>query len=853
MHEGQAVAPPTPLPWYPDALAWQMTSSKKVVRKSPPFAQFQKFLVSETSVGNMSRQEAVSMIPPLLLDVRPDMAVLDLCAAPGSKAAQLLEMVHGGEEARMRKAARAIKETAGRQMSPDDAEISREIAEEEARQPDFPDDGRATGLLVANDMDYKRAYMLVHQLKRLNSANLIVTNHDATQYPSIRLPTPPRAGGRTAAPRALKFDRILADVPCSGDGTPRKNVNVWRDWNPGNALGLHPSQARILVRALQMLRVGGRVVYSTCSMNPVENEAVVAAAVARCGGSANVDIVDCANQLPDLKRRPGLSSWIVMDKSGTVRRSWEEVEAAREENVESGLEPEHGLGKLTPQLFPPAEDDEQPPLERCMRVYSHLQDTGAFFIAVLEKKKEIRARPEDPPKATATANEPAPGTGTAPVTSIVNEIEANTANGAEPLERVAAVDALVQNPNQPVQAEPPVLAEEHQDGVAPNGNTVAQKREADGAEVEDKTSSPSKRMKLQPAEVETQEAPTAAEPLAKPIMSSLTPRANLVAQKRKGAAPVEDPFKFLPPSHPTLTDIRSFYGLDDRFPADRFMVRNAAGEPTKAIYYTSALARDILVTNEGSGVRFVQCGVKMFVRQDVQRADVCRWRIQTEGLPLLDPWVGEPRVRRLRSRAVLREVLREMFPKVEGWGAKEGWGTFGDELRQSDMGCFVLRVEPGVGEDAVEDRLVLPLWKGLKSVNLMLPKEDRKAMLLRLFDEDVPLVDHSQKGKGKQNLAEVQEGDQEVASERAMRKNSSSDPDGAEVGAADDAAVDGSVVPDDADGAEDAAEMDVDGVEAEGSRGADESALANDARKEEADLKTELAKDMDSEGAASPP
>lgn len=70
-----------------------MTTPKNVVRRFPPFAAFQKFLVSETSVGNISRQEIVSMIPPLLIDLKPGMSVLDLCAAPGSKSAQLLETV----------------------------------------------------------------------------------------------------------------------------------------------------------------------------------------------------------------------------------------------------------------------------------------------------------------------------------------------------------------------------------------------------------------------------------------------------------------------------------------------------------------------------------------------------------------------------------------------------------------------------------------------------------------------------------------------------------------------------------------------------------------------------------------
>ncbi len=180
-HEGQLIDPPKPLSWYPNDLAWHMTSSKKVVRRSRPFAAFQKFLVSETGVGNMSRQEAVSMIPPLLMDVRPGMTVLDLCASPGSKSAQLLEMLHDGEEARIRRIVREMRQAEGRAVSPDGEKIVREM-QEEVQRPDWDaDDGRATGLLVANDVDYQRCHMLIHQLKRRSSPNLIVTNHDATQ------------------------------------------------------------------------------------------------------------------------------------------------------------------------------------------------------------------------------------------------------------------------------------------------------------------------------------------------------------------------------------------------------------------------------------------------------------------------------------------------------------------------------------------------------------------------------------------------------------------------------------------------------------------------------------------------
>ncbi|KAL9098186.1 MAG: hypothetical protein Q9187_009712, partial [Circinaria calcarea] len=261
-YEGDFVEAPRPVTWYPDQLAWFMTTPKNVIRRFPPFASFQKFLVAESDVGNISRQEVVSMIPPLLMDIKPGMTVLDLCAAPGSKSAQLIEMVHGGEEERAR---RVVSDMANG--------LNRSESE------NYGDDGRSTGLLIANDVDYKRAHMLVHQMKRLSSPNTIVTNHDATIYPSIKLPSEPSPSGKPIPNRYLKFDRILADVPCSGDGTARKNVEIWRNWTPSNGLGLHMTQVRILVRALQMLKVGGRVVYSTCSMNPVEDEAVLATAI----------------------------------------------------------------------------------------------------------------------------------------------------------------------------------------------------------------------------------------------------------------------------------------------------------------------------------------------------------------------------------------------------------------------------------------------------------------------------------------------------------------------------------------------------------------------------------------------
>ena len=70
------------------------------------------------------------------------------------------------------------------------------------------------------------------------------------------MPDPALPGQQTV----LKFDRILCDVPCTGDGTLRKNADIWPKWNPINSANLHGIQYRIAKRGLELLAVGGRMV-----------------------------------------------------------------------------------------------------------------------------------------------------------------------------------------------------------------------------------------------------------------------------------------------------------------------------------------------------------------------------------------------------------------------------------------------------------------------------------------------------------------------------------------------------------------------------------------------------------------
>ncbi len=762
-YDGLPVSPPQPVPWYPDSLAWWMTTSKTVIRKFPPFAAFQRFLVSETSVGNISRQEVVSMIPPLLMDVRPGMAVLDLCAAPGSKAAQLLEMVHQGEEARVRKVMRSIEKSLGGegggegQKEEEDDDDDDDDDEDPAAQlsADPSDDGRATGILVANDSDYKRSHLLIHQLKRLSSPNIIVTNHDATIYPSLRLPPLPQPSDAPSSKRQptryLKFDRILADVPCSGDGTLRKNITLWKDWNPGNALGLHLTQVRILVRALQMLKPGGRVVYSTCSLNPVENESVVAAAIAQCGGPAKVAILDNGDQLPLLQRRPGLTTWPVVDKSGREWRSWAEVEAFVASDESAGT----ALNRVVPTMFA-NEASAQLPLERCLRVYPHLQDTGGFFIVVLEKRAEFKATTVSAGVPATKKQEKQAKQEVVSAAEAAETAENGDTNGAD-LTRSDEDGSAESRPAKKPQVEAGEAPQEAAAAEAVAADTGDLKRLAEDGSAE-KRSAKKPRVEVGEAPQEEAAAEAAAAETAEEPADEAAEPTPAAEPRRKPAGPYEEPFKYLAADHAVVRDIQAFYHLSPRFPADRFMVRNAYGEPAKAIYYTSGLVRDVLVSNSsassgGGGVKFVHGGVRMFVKQEAPSAEVCRWRIQAEGLPLLAGYVGTERVVRLRRKATLKALLVEMFPKFSdgGWRAL---GEVGERLPELGMGCFVLKVEPDEKEaadagdgDVPLEPMALPLWKSFHSLNLMLPKEDRAAMLLRIYNDTTPLVNNALRDK----------------------------------------------------------------------------------------------------------
>lgn len=154
-------------------------------------------------------QEPSAMAPAAYLDAQPGEKILDLCAAPGGKSTQI---------------AGAMQEQ---------------------------------GLLISNEIHPARARILSENIERMGIPNAIVTNMAPADL-SSHFP--------------LFFDRIMVDAPCSGEGMFRKNDEAITQWSPENVILCAKRQQEILEQADLMLRMGGRMVYSTCTFSPEEDE-----------------------------------------------------------------------------------------------------------------------------------------------------------------------------------------------------------------------------------------------------------------------------------------------------------------------------------------------------------------------------------------------------------------------------------------------------------------------------------------------------------------------------------------------------------------------------------------------------
>lgn len=154
-------------------------------------------------------QEPSAMAPAEYINARPGERILDLCAAPGGKSTQIGAKMQG------------------------------------------------KGILICNEIHPARAKILSENIERMGICNAIVTNETPERLSEVF---------------EMYFDKILVDAPCSGEGMFRKSETAREEWSLQNVIQCAARQDDILACAAKMLKPGGRLVYSTCTFAPEENE-----------------------------------------------------------------------------------------------------------------------------------------------------------------------------------------------------------------------------------------------------------------------------------------------------------------------------------------------------------------------------------------------------------------------------------------------------------------------------------------------------------------------------------------------------------------------------------------------------
>lgn len=268
------------------------------------------------SASALSFQEVVSALPAIVLDVSPFHRVLDMCAAPGSKTLHVMD------------------EMLGRTW---DTDVCR-------------------GVLVASEKDrVKATQTLPARLKRYHAPNVLCTRCDGTQWP--RLYTSSVSTAVDAEWEQVRFDRIICDVPCSGDGTLRKEPSLPTTWSAAYVKSLVPTQVALLRRGIDLLEKDGILVYSTCSLNPKEDEEVVCTVLSQLS-EGEVELLDVN---------------AILDRKGIHLRS----RGALKNPVEEGV-----------NTVPSSYDGS-----KMLRVWPHRDNTGGFFVAALRRRSFVDLTP----------------------------------------------------------------------------------------------------------------------------------------------------------------------------------------------------------------------------------------------------------------------------------------------------------------------------------------------------------------------------------------------------------------------------------------------------------------------------
>lgn len=169
----------------------------------------------EHLLGYYYVQEIASMLPVIMLKPKPEERILDLCASPGSKTTQIAANLEN------------------------------------------------TGVIIANDLQLGRIKILASNLERCGVANALITKKDGYSL------------CKQLKKDGFEFDKILIDAPCSGEGTLRTSPRTASMWNIRTVKSLSKVQKSLIRSAMDILKVGGELIYSTCTHAPEENEEVV--------------------------------------------------------------------------------------------------------------------------------------------------------------------------------------------------------------------------------------------------------------------------------------------------------------------------------------------------------------------------------------------------------------------------------------------------------------------------------------------------------------------------------------------------------------------------------------------------
>lgn len=204
----------------------------------------------EYFLGFYHLQGLSSMLPPIIMDLKEDHSVLDMCASPGSKTTQISALMNN------------------------------------------------KGLVIANELNRRRLSILKFHIERLGVTNVVVTNYQAQNFP-MKYPdgTP------------LRFDRVLLDAPCTGEGRFRKvlrsdEVEKMRPFSEKNSWIMSRYQKQMILKGFDLLREGGIMVYSTCTYSPYENEMVVDYLLKE---RTNAEIVPA--EMEGIRLEKGISGW----------------------------------------------------------------------------------------------------------------------------------------------------------------------------------------------------------------------------------------------------------------------------------------------------------------------------------------------------------------------------------------------------------------------------------------------------------------------------------------------------------------------------------------------------------------